>query len=68
MRRTNAAYFSFCNAHHVPDVTDLVIVELDTDDDGCVTFIVSPAVLERVIKLRICDFLCLQGPRVDGQL
>ena len=36
MRRTNSAYFSFCNAHHVPDVTDLVIVEIDTDDDGYV--------------------------------
>ena len=36
MRRTNSAYFSFCNAHHVPDVTDLVIVELDVDDEGCV--------------------------------
>ncbi len=36
MRRTSSAYFSFCNAHHVPDVTDLVIVELDVDDDGYV--------------------------------
>ncbi|GJE86353.1 SGNH/GDSL hydrolase family protein [Phanerochaete sordida] len=34
MRRTSSAYFSFCNAHHVPDVTDLVIVELDVDDAG----------------------------------
>ncbi|CAL1709732.1 unnamed protein product [Somion occarium] len=33
MRRTNSQYFSFCNAHHVPDVTDLVIVELDVDDE-----------------------------------
>ncbi|OCH90489.1 hypothetical protein OBBRIDRAFT_730676 [Obba rivulosa] len=32
MRRTNSAYFSFCNAHHIPDITDLVIVELDVDD------------------------------------
>ena len=36
MRRTSSAYFSFCNAHHVPDVTDLVIVELDVEDQGCV--------------------------------
>ncbi|KAI0342381.1 hypothetical protein BDW22DRAFT_1357715 [Trametopsis cervina] len=34
MRRTTSAYFSFCNAHHVPDVTDLVIVELDAEDEG----------------------------------
>jgi len=32
MRRTNSAYFAFCNAHHIPDVTDLVIIELDVDD------------------------------------
>lgn len=32
MRRTSSAYFSFCNAHHIPDITDLVIIELDVDD------------------------------------
>jgi len=32
MRRTSSPYFSFCQAHHVPDITDLVIVELDSDD------------------------------------
>ncbi|KJA23721.1 hypothetical protein HYPSUDRAFT_137330 [Hypholoma sublateritium FD-334 SS-4] len=32
MRRTNAGYFGFCNSHHLPDVTDLVIIELDTED------------------------------------
>ncbi|KAH8112798.1 Cap64 protein [Phellopilus nigrolimitatus] len=32
MRRTNSAYFSFCNEHHLPDVTDLVILEFDVDD------------------------------------
>ncbi|EPS96360.1 hypothetical protein FOMPIDRAFT_1130494 [Fomitopsis schrenkii] len=32
MRRTNSAYFGFCNGHHIPDVTDLVIVELDAAD------------------------------------
>lgn len=36
MRRTNAGYFGFCNSHHLPDVTDLVIIELDTDDPPCV--------------------------------
>ena len=44
MRRTNSAYFSYCNAHHVPDVTDLVIVELDVDDNeyvSCCTAITS---------------------------
>lgn len=37
MRRTNSAYFSFCSSHHIPDVTDLVIIELDVDDSSCVT-------------------------------
>jgi len=32
MRRTNSAYFSFCNSHHLPDNTDLVIIEFDADD------------------------------------
>ncbi|KAF9452137.1 hypothetical protein P691DRAFT_661721 [Macrolepiota fuliginosa MF-IS2] len=32
MRRTNSDYFGFCSGHHIPDVTDLVIVELDSDD------------------------------------
>ena len=32
MRRTSSSYFSFCNAHHIPDLTDLVIIELDVDD------------------------------------
>lgn len=32
MRRTNSGYFGFCSAHHVPENTDLVIVEFDVDD------------------------------------
>lgn len=32
MRRTNSGYFGFCSAHHLPDFTDLVIIELDTED------------------------------------
>jgi len=32
MRRTNSDYFGFCSSHHLPDVTDLIIVELDSDD------------------------------------
>ncbi|THH04073.1 hypothetical protein EW145_g5790 [Phellinidium pouzarii] len=32
MRRTNSAYFSFCNMHHLPDQTDLVILEFDAED------------------------------------
>ena len=32
MRRTNSGYFGYCHSHHLPDVTDLVIIELGTDD------------------------------------
>ncbi|KAG9029996.1 cap64-like protein [Tulasnella sp. JGI-2019a] len=32
MRKTNSAYFSFCNMHHLPDQTDLVILEFASDD------------------------------------
>ncbi|KAG8899281.1 cap64-like protein [Tulasnella sp. 403] len=32
MRKTDSAYFSFCNAHHLPDQTDLVILEFASDD------------------------------------
>ncbi|KAG6825912.1 hypothetical protein H0H92_001882 [Tricholoma furcatifolium] len=40
MRRTNSGYFGYCSAHHIPDVTDLVIIELDSDD------ILDPDMLE----------------------
>ncbi|TCD68771.1 Cap64p [Steccherinum ochraceum] len=45
MRRTNSAYFSFCNGHHVPDVVDLVIIELDSADES------DPFVLENFENL-----------------
>ncbi|KAF8523701.1 hypothetical protein BU17DRAFT_43654 [Hysterangium stoloniferum] len=32
VRRTNSAYFSFCHSHHIPDQTDLVILEFDVED------------------------------------
>lgn len=32
MRRSQSSYFGFCSKHHLPDVTDLVIIELDSDD------------------------------------
>lgn len=33
LRRTNSGYFGYCNSHHLPDQTDLVIIELDTEDE-----------------------------------
>ena len=38
LRRTNSGYFGYCNSHHLPDQTDLVIIELDTEDEPCVSF------------------------------
>ncbi|KAI0795708.1 hypothetical protein C8Q75DRAFT_747109 [Abortiporus biennis] len=52
MRRTNSAYFSFCNAHHVPDVTDLVIVELDVDDEADPSTMENFELLIRSLLLR----------------
>lgn len=31
-RRTDSAYFAYCSAHHLPDKTDLVILEFDASD------------------------------------
>ncbi|KAF5372532.1 hypothetical protein D9758_005146 [Tetrapyrgos nigripes] len=33
IRRTTSDYFGFCSMHHIPDVTDLIIVEMDVHDD-----------------------------------
>ncbi len=32
IRKTTSEYFAFCSTHHLPDYTDLVIIELDSDD------------------------------------
>ena len=39
LRRTHSGYFGYCNSHHLPDQTDLVIIELDTEGEPCVSFI-----------------------------
>ena len=38
LRRTNSGYFGYCISHHLPDQTDLVIIELNTEDELCVSF------------------------------
>ena len=40
MRRTTSDYYSFCSSHHIPDVTDLIIIELDTDDHEYVSLLI----------------------------
>ena len=42
LRRTNSGYFGYCNSHHLPDQTDLVIIELDTEDEPYVSFVSLP--------------------------
>ncbi|KIM54294.1 hypothetical protein SCLCIDRAFT_137147 [Scleroderma citrinum Foug A] len=32
MRKTDSGYFGFCSSHHIPEHTDLVILEFDVDD------------------------------------
>ena len=41
LRRTNSGYLGYCNSHNLPDQTDLVINELDTEDEPCVSFFLS---------------------------
>jgi hypothetical protein len=31
-RKTDSAYFAYCSGHHLPDQTDLVILEFDSSD------------------------------------
>ncbi|KAH9929083.1 uncharacterized protein BXZ73DRAFT_90513 [Epithele typhae] len=52
MRRTSSSYFGFCNAHHIPDITDLVVVELDVDDANSDTSMDEFELLIRSILLR----------------
>ena len=33
MRRTNSGYYAFCSSHHLPDSSDLIIIELDSEDN-----------------------------------
>ena len=39
LRRTNWGYFGYCNLHHLPHQTDLVMIELDTEDEPYVSFV-----------------------------
>ncbi|TFL07432.1 Cap64 protein [Pterulicium gracile] len=52
LRRTNSAYFGYCSAHHVPDVTDLIIIELDVDDSPTDADAFNFEVLIRSLLLR----------------
>lgn len=32
VRRSDSSYFSYCSMHHLPDHTDLIILEFDASD------------------------------------
>ncbi|KAJ7507134.1 hypothetical protein B0H11DRAFT_2271654 [Mycena galericulata] len=52
MRRTNSEYFAFCSRHHIPDTTDMVIIELDVDDHADQEALDNFEVLIRSILIR----------------
>ncbi|TFK32723.1 hypothetical protein BDQ12DRAFT_616564 [Crucibulum laeve] len=52
MRRASSDYYGFCNGHHIPDVTDLVIIELDSSDLPDKTTMDNFEILVRSILLR----------------
>ncbi|KAG6816090.1 hypothetical protein H0H87_008752 [Tephrocybe sp. NHM501043] len=52
MRRTNSGYFGYCSAHHIPDVTDLVIIELDSEDTADPDMLENFETLIRSILIR----------------
>ncbi|KAF7329690.1 hypothetical protein MKEN_00232100 [Mycena kentingensis (nom. inval.)] len=52
MRRTNSEYFAFCSTHHIPDATDLVIIELDSDDNADQESLENFEILVRSILIR----------------
>jgi len=53
IRTTNSEYFAFCSAHHLPDYTDLVIVELDSDDKPHVVFFISSMFHTLIIRVLV---------------
>ncbi|KZP21289.1 hypothetical protein FIBSPDRAFT_788380 [Athelia psychrophila] len=52
VRRTNSAYFGYCNAHHLPDYTDLIILEFAVSDDADRSTVETFELLVRSILLR----------------
>ncbi|KAF8801239.1 CAP64-like protein [Phlegmacium glaucopus] len=52
MRRTSSNYFGYCNSHHLPDVTDMVIIELDTEDSPGPEMMENFEILIRSILIR----------------
>ncbi|WVR08443.1 hypothetical protein IAU60_005498 [Kwoniella sp. DSM 27419] len=51
-RKTDSAYYAYCNSHHLPDQTDLVILEFDAADPNDPEWIQHFELLVRSILVR----------------
>jgi hypothetical protein len=46
VKKTDSAYYAYCNSHHMPDKTDLVILEFDAADPK---YVLSPFNAQKLI-------------------
>ncbi|KAL7421525.1 hypothetical protein Q5752_003294 [Cryptotrichosporon argae] len=51
-KRTDSAYYAYCNAHHLPDKTDLVLLEFDAADPNDPEWLQHFELLVRSILVR----------------
>ncbi|OCF43326.1 hypothetical protein I317_02895 [Kwoniella heveanensis CBS 569] len=51
-RKTDSAYYAYCNSHHLPDKTDLVILEFDAADPNDPEWIQHFELLVRSVLVR----------------
>ncbi|KAL7423831.1 hypothetical protein Q5752_001415 [Cryptotrichosporon argae] len=51
-RRTDSAYFAYCSTHHLPDKTDLVLLEFDASDPNDAQWLTHFELLVRSILVR----------------
>ncbi|ODO07461.1 capsular associated protein [Cryptococcus wingfieldii CBS 7118] len=51
-RKTDSAYFAYCSQHHLPDQTDLVILEFDAEDPNDPEWLSHFELLVRSILVR----------------
>jgi hypothetical protein len=52
VRKTDSAYYAYCASHHLPDATDLVILEFDAADPNDQDWISHFELLVRSILVR----------------
>lgn len=52
MRKTDSSYYAFCHGHHVPDQTDLIILDFDSQDPNNMEYAIYFEMLIRSLLLR----------------